>query len=100
MSLAADTACEVMGWEPLPDHGGWGRPGRTPIGLREWRPQYDLNQALEVLSHVTRGAEYRIECYGGAAPLYVLEARGLTEGPGLSLPELMCRLALAVVREP
>jgi len=98
MSLARDTALEVLGWRALPEHGGWGRPGRPSIGLRDWRPAYNLDQALEVLSRATRGASYHIECQGGPAPLYTLRAGEHSVGPALSLPALMCELALLVVR--
>jgi len=97
MSLADDTAREVMGWRGhVRNH--WHRPGRPAITVGAWRPAYDMNQALEVLSHATRGASWLLSVKGGVAPLYTLEAAGVTVGPGLSLPELMCELALAVVR--
>jgi len=103
MSLAADTALEVMGWqkriaERSHPYDGWDREGRPSISRDNWRPSYDLNQALEVLSRATRGASYRIECQGGSAPLYTLTCGDHTVGPALSLPALMCELALLVVR--
>ncbi len=93
-----------MGWteriaERSHPHNGWDRAGRPSISRETWRPGYDLNQAFEVLSRATRGASYAIECQGGPVPLYTLRASDRTVGPALSLPALMCELALAVVRE-
>lgn len=103
MSLARNVALEVMGWtERIQAHShpqhGWDREGRPSISRETWRPAYDLNQALEVLSRATRGASYRIGCQGGPVPLYTLRMADHTVGPALSLPALMCELALLVVR--
>lgn len=103
MSLARDTALEVMGWQERDGarthpHYGWDRAGRPSISRETWRPAYDLNQALEVLSHVMRGARWHVEGQGGLTTVYTVRSGDLTVGPSLSLPEAMCELALLVVR--
>ena len=103
MSLAEDTALVVMKWEQRTNarqhpRYGWNRRGRPTISRETWRPAHDLNQALEVLSEATRGAEYHIVCRGGFRPTYTIESAGIVLGPSLSLPAIMCQLALRVVR--
>jgi hypothetical protein len=104
MSLARDTALEVMGWKERAGvkthpHYGWGRPGRPTISAETWRPEDDLTQAFEVLRSATRGQETSILVVGGSPPLYIVESGRYSVGPVLSLGDAICRLSLEVVRD-
>jgi hypothetical protein len=105
VSLSRDTALEVMGWKERAGakshpHYGWDRAGRPSISAEMWRPETDLTQAFEVLRAATRGQGVHIEVHTGAASdLYSAESGGHSAGPGLSLGEILCTLALKVRRD-
>ena len=99
MSIDHDVALHVMSWtkyEYPPTSYVWCRSGRPSIRFDQWRPSQNVEQAFEALHVITKGEGFTLYCNSnGVAPIYRITARCKTAS-GLSLPAVLCDLALQI----
>lgn len=106
-NLDAAVAERVMGWQRQPDYNYWmsfpaGESFKLHALIATWRPFESIEAAMEVVEKVReRGYQVSIRSWEGAVPWSVkfilYTSREEVEEDGDSLPEAICRAALAAI---